>query len=72
MEEIQSLGKRVENASFKSTSSYILRKVCDRFTLLDDYIDRFIIEEKVKVSQEISFGRRSLGYGEGSFPQGKF
>jgi uncharacterized LabA/DUF88 family protein len=55
VEEIQSLGKRVENASFKKTSSYILRKVCDRFTLLDDYIDRFIIEEKVKVSQEISF-----------------
>ncbi|MFZ8783933.1 NYN domain-containing protein [Thermocrinis sp.] len=55
VEEIQSLGKRVENASFKSTSSHILRKVCDRFTLLDDYIDRFIVEEKVKVSQEISF-----------------
>jgi Uncharacterized conserved protein len=55
VEEIQSLGKRVENASFKKTSSYILRKVCDRFTLLDDYIDRFIVEEKVEVSQEISF-----------------
>jgi uncharacterized LabA/DUF88 family protein len=60
VEEIQSLGKRVENASFKSTSSHILRKVCDRFTLLDDYIDRFIIEEKVKVSQEISFWEKVL------------
>ncbi len=55
VEEIQSLGKRVENASFKSTSSYLLRKVCDRFTLLDDYIDRFVVEEKIEVSQEISF-----------------
>ncbi len=60
VEEIQSLGKRVENASFKSTSSNVLRKVCDRFTLLDDYIDRFIIEEKVKVSQEISFWEKVL------------
>ena len=60
VEEIQSLGKRVENASFKSTSSHILRKVCDRFTLLDDYIDRFIVEEKVKVSQEISFWEKVL------------
>jgi len=60
VEEIQSLGKRVENASFKSTSSHILRKVCDRFTLLDDYIDRFIVEEKVKISQEISFWEKVL------------
>jgi Uncharacterized conserved protein len=60
VEEIQSLGKRVENASFKSTSSHILRKVCDRFTLLDDYIDRFIVEERVEVSQEISFWEKVL------------
>ncbi len=60
VEEIQSLGKRVENASFKSTSSYLLRKVCDRFTLLDDYIDRFIVEERVEVSQEVSFWEKVL------------
>jgi len=33
VEEIQQLGKRVENASFKRTSSYELRKVCDTFVL---------------------------------------
>jgi uncharacterized LabA/DUF88 family protein len=60
VEEIQSLGKRVENASFKRTSSYTLRKVCDRFTLLDDYIDRFIVEERVEVSQEVSFWEKVL------------
>jgi len=60
VEEIQSLGKRVENASFKSTSSYLLRKVCDRFTLLDDYLDRFIVEERVEVSQEVSFWEKVL------------
>jgi hypothetical protein len=59
-EEIQSLGKRVENASFKSTSSYLLRKVCDRFTHLDDYLDRFIVEERVEVSQEVSFWEKVL------------
>jgi len=53
--EVQSLGKRVENASFEKTSSYILRKVCDRFILLDDYLDRFVVEEKLQVSQEVSF-----------------
>ncbi|RUM31989.1 MAG: NYN domain-containing protein [Aquifex sp.] len=46
VEAVQSLGKRVENATFKKTSSYSLRKVCDRFILLDDYIDVFIMEEK--------------------------
>jgi uncharacterized LabA/DUF88 family protein len=60
VEEIQGLGKRVENASFKSTSSYLLRKVCDRFTLLDDYLDRFIVEERVEVSQEVSFWEKVL------------
>ncbi|WP_448588215.1 LabA-like NYN domain-containing protein [Thermocrinis sp.] len=60
VEEVQSLGKRVENASFKRTSSYILRKVCDRFTLLDDYLDRFLVEEKLQVSQEVSFWDKIL------------
>ena len=46
VEAVQSLGKRVENATFKKTSSYNLRKTCDRFILLDDYIDVFIMEEK--------------------------
>ena len=55
VEEVQSLGKRVENASFKRTSSYLLRKVCDRFTLLDDYLDRFVVERRMQVTQEISF-----------------
>ncbi|WP_029551717.1 NYN domain-containing protein [Thermocrinis jamiesonii] len=60
VEEIQSLGKRVENASFKKTSSHILRKVCDRFILLDDYLDRFVVEEKLQVSQEVSFWEKVL------------
>jgi len=46
VEEIQRIGKRVENASFKRTSSYNLRKACDRFILLDDFLDRFVLEEK--------------------------
>ncbi len=41
VEMIQQLGKRVENASFKKTSSYELRKVCDDFILLDNYLDKF-------------------------------
>ncbi|RUM60760.1 MAG: NYN domain-containing protein [Persephonella sp.] len=41
VEMIQQLGKRVENASFKRTSSYELRKVCDDFILLDNYLDKF-------------------------------
>ncbi|WP_333784616.1 NYN domain-containing protein [Thermocrinis sp.] len=60
VEEVQSLGKRVENASFKRTSSYLLRKICDRFILLDDYLDRFVVEEKVQVSQEVSFWEKVL------------
>ncbi|ADC89276.1 protein of unknown function DUF88 [Thermocrinis albus DSM 14484] len=55
VEEVQRIGKRVENASFRKTSSYLLRKICDRFILLDDYVDRFIMEEKVLPTQEISF-----------------
>ncbi len=41
VEEIQSLGKRVENASFKRTSSFELRKVCDDFILLDNHMQKF-------------------------------
>ena len=41
VEMIQQLGKRVENVSFKSTSSYDLRKVCDDFLLLDNFLDKF-------------------------------
>lgn len=56
VEEVQRIGKRVENASFKKTSSYNLRKACDRFILLDNYIDRFIYEDKLaKVGEEVSF-----------------
>ncbi|MEJ7553904.1 MAG: NYN domain-containing protein [Aquificaceae bacterium] len=58
VEEVQRIGKRVENASFKRTSSYQLRKVCDRFLLLDDYLDRFVVQEKIEVSQELSFWER--------------
>ncbi|MGC8852405.1 MAG: NYN domain-containing protein [Hydrogenobacter sp.] len=55
VEEVQRIGKRVENASFKRTSSYQLRKVCDRFILLDDYLDRFVMEDKPIITQELSF-----------------
>ncbi len=60
VEEIQRIGKRVENASFKKTSSYHLRKVCDRFILLDDYMDRFVVQEQVMVSQEMSFWEKIM------------
>ncbi|WP_461828647.1 LabA-like NYN domain-containing protein [Aquifex sp.] len=53
VEEVQRLGKRVENATFKKTSSFNLRKVCDDFILLDDYIDIFLMEEK-KPKEEVS------------------
>lgn len=55
VEEVQRIGKRVENASFKKTSSHQLRKVCDRFILLDDFIDRFIYEEKPALLEEVGF-----------------
>jgi len=58
VEEVQRIGKRVENATFKRTSSYHLRKVCDRFLLLDDYMDRFVVEEKLEITQEESFWER--------------
>ncbi len=41
VEKVQEIGKRVENASFKKTSSYELRKVCDEFVLLDNIKHRF-------------------------------
>jgi uncharacterized LabA/DUF88 family protein len=46
VEVIQSLGKRVENATFKKTSSYSLRKLCDEFLYLDDHLDKFILKPK--------------------------
>ncbi len=55
VEEVQRIGKRVENATFKKTSSYNLRKVCDRFILLDNFIDRFTLEEKPAPYQEVGF-----------------
>ncbi|QID32535.1 LabA-like NYN domain-containing protein [Pampinifervens florentissimum] len=58
VEEVQRIGKRVENATFKRTSSYHLRKVCDRFLLLDEYMDRFVVEEKLEITQEESFWER--------------
>ncbi len=60
VEEIQRIGKRIENASFKKTSSYQLRKVCDKFILLDDYMDRFVVQEQIVVSQELSFWERII------------
>ncbi|NPA13282.1 MAG: NYN domain-containing protein [Aquificae bacterium] len=57
VEKVQDLGKRVENASFKKTSSYELRKVCDEFILLDNIKGRFTTplnteKEKVKVEKK--------------------
>ena len=55
VEEVQRIGKRVENATFKKTSSYNLRKACDRFILLDNFTDRFTYEEKPAVYEEVGF-----------------
>jgi len=53
VEEIQQLGKRVENASFKRTSSFELRKVCDSFILLDKVAHKFTTPlNKPKVLEE--------------------
>ncbi|MDQ7056147.1 MAG: NYN domain-containing protein [Persephonella sp.] len=41
VEKVQEIGKRVENVSFKKTSSYELRKMCDDFILLDNIKHRF-------------------------------
>ncbi|NPB08223.1 MAG: NYN domain-containing protein [Aquificae bacterium] len=45
VEEVQRIGKRVENATFKKTSSFNLRKTCDSFLLLDDHLPRFVMED---------------------------
>jgi uncharacterized LabA/DUF88 family protein len=61
VEMVQQLGKRVENASFKKTSSYELRKVCDDFILLDKYLDKFTEplnkpkEEKIEPPKKETF-----------------
>jgi len=55
VEEIQRIGKRVENATFKKTSSYQLRKTCDRFVLLDNFIDRFTYDETPVMYEETGF-----------------
>jgi uncharacterized LabA/DUF88 family protein len=52
VEEIQELGKRVENASFKRTSSYELRKVCDAFLLLDNVAHKFTTPLNKQKQQE--------------------
>ena len=62
VEEVQRLGKRVENATFKKTSSFNLRKACDDFILLDDYIDTFLMEEK-KPSEETPQEKERKGEG---------
>lgn len=56
IEEIQSLGKRVENASFKRESSYNLRKVCDEFIELDRIKDLFTtpLYQKPEIKQKPS------------------
>ncbi|NPA53020.1 MAG: NYN domain-containing protein [Aquificae bacterium] len=41
VEEIQTLGKRVENVTFKRESSFHLRKVCDSYLILDEIKDEF-------------------------------
>ena len=46
VEVVQSLGKRVENATFKKTSSYSLRRLCDKFIYLDDHLDKFLLKPK--------------------------
>lgn len=44
IETIQSLGKRVENATFKKISSYSLRRICDKFLYLDDHLNKFMLK----------------------------
>ncbi len=45
VEEVQKLGKKVENATFLKTSSPILRRACDKFIPLDEYTERFILKK---------------------------
>jgi len=51
VETIQDLGKRVVNATFKRNSSPLLRAVCDEVIILDEHVDR-IIMEKPKPKEE--------------------
>jgi uncharacterized LabA/DUF88 family protein len=44
VEEVQRLGRIVENAVFRANSSESLRESCDRFTYLDDYLEEFQLE----------------------------
>ncbi len=69
IEEIQSLGKRVENASFKRESSYNLRKVCDEFIELDKIKEQFTTplypktikkEPKIKIIDRIKLFFRNI------------
>jgi len=56
VEKIQDLGKRVENASFKKTSSYELRRVCDEFILLDNIKHKFttpLVSEKTETEKSV-------------------
>ncbi len=54
IETVQAFGKRVENATFKKTSSYSLRRICDKFMYLDDHIDKFMLKpEQVSVWDKI-------------------
>lgn len=43
---IQELGKRVELASFKYGKAWDLHKICDKYTELDQIIDRYKIDSK--------------------------
>ncbi|NPA58817.1 MAG: NYN domain-containing protein [Aquificae bacterium] len=55
VKKIQELGKRVETAAFKKTSSYELRKISDEFILLDNLKHRFtqpLNQEQQKKKQE--------------------
>ncbi|WP_457642172.1 LabA-like NYN domain-containing protein [Persephonella sp.] len=65
VEEIQELGKRVENASFKRTSSFELRKICDEFILLDNIKHKFtspLYPEKIKQPPKITLIDRIKNY----------
>ena len=51
VETIQDLGKRVVNATFKRNSSPLLRAVCDEVIILDEHLDK-IVMEKPKPKEE--------------------
>ncbi len=52
VEKIQELGKRVETAAFKKTSSYELRRVSDEFILLDNIKHKFSVPLYQEKKQE--------------------